>query len=285
MSDTNHHFHLHLVSDSTGETLLATSRAVVARYQNAQAIEHIYPMVRDKKSLETVIKNIDGKPGIVLYTIADKLLGNNLHSACSKMGVPNVSILEPIFSIFQKYLGMATSHKPGAQHELNSDYFKRMEALNFTLMHDDGLLPDNIDEAEVVLLGISRTSKTPTSIYLANRGVKTVNLPLVPNVKIPQQLYEAKKPLIVALIASTDRIYQVRENRLLGSGEISSTLNYVDRAHIANEIVYTRKLVSENKWPLIDVTTKSIEETAANIIALLNDHKQRIDHIDEDSLS
>lgn len=274
------YFHLHLISDATGETLIAASRAVTSQYKGRQAIEHVYPLVRSRKQLEKVIDDIDREPGIVLYTIADTLLGKHLEDRCKAMGIPVVSVLEPIFQIFQSYLGIASARKVGAQHELNNEYFSRIDALNFTMMHDDGALPQDIEEADIVLVGISRTSKTPTSIYLANRGIKTANIPLVPGVDPPPALLKAKKPLVVALIASTDRILQVRQNRILGSRlhapgtpqGAGPSPDYVDRSAIAEELVLTRKLCARQGWPMIDVSRKSIEETAAAVLALRARH-------------
>lgn len=267
-------FHLHLISDSTGETLIAASRAVTSQYQSTNAIEHVHPMVKNATRMEAVISEIDNKPGIVLFTIADEALAQTLETACARMGLPCVSVLEPIFKTFQSYLGMAGDHKPGAQHELNAEYFNRIDAINFTLMHDDGALPDDMEEADILLLGISRTSKTPTSIYLANRGLKTANIPLVPGMRVPDSVINAKKPLTVALIASTDRIYQVRQNRILGLDDSSSGHTYTDRASIAEELSQTRKLCKRHNWPMIDVSRKSIEETAAAIYALWVDKRE-----------
>ena len=275
MTKTDRQFHLHLISDATGETLIATSRAVASQYANTHAIEHVYPMVRNMNQMKTVIAGIDAKPGIVLYTIADPEIGSFLLDKCNEMGIPAVNVLEPIFKTFQSYLGIETAHKVGAQHELNAEYFKRIDALNFTMMHDDGQLPEDIELADIILLGISRTSKTPTSIYLANRGIKTTNIPLVPNVALPQTVYQAKKPLIVALIASTDRIFQVRQNRILGLESALKNNDYIDRATIAAELAHTRKLCKRNNWPMIDVSRKSIEESAAAIMALWNIHREK----------
>ena len=274
MPDSERYFHLHLISDSTGETLIAASRAVTSQYEKTHAIEHVYPAVRSKAKLLEAFENIDAKPGIVLFTIANDALAASLVERCEAMGIPCVSVLDPIFKIFQSYLGIAENRKTGAQHELNAEYFNRIDAINFTLMHDDGALPDNINEADIVLLGISRTSKTPTSIYLANRGFKTTNFPLVPNGTIPEKLLKAKKPLLVALIASTDRIFQVRQNRLLGNEGRTNSNMYADRASIAEELAQTRKLCKRHSWPMIDVTRKSIEETAAEILALWHNHQR-----------
>jgi regulator of PEP synthase PpsR (kinase-PPPase family) len=272
MPDTKRHFHLHLISDSTGETLIAASRAVASQYEKTLPIEHVYPMVRNRGRLDEVLEAIDEKPGIVLFTIADEILSAYLTERCREMGIPCISLLRPIFDVFQSYLGIPAAQKSGAQHELNAEYFKRIDALNFTLMHDDGQLPDNIEQTDVLLMGISRTSKTPTSIYLANRGIKTANFPLVPNVEIPRRIIKAKKPLVVVLVASTDRIHQIRQNRVLGNDNSTALNPYTDRASIAEELAHSRKLSHRFHWPRIDVTRKSIEETAAAILALWQQH-------------
>ncbi len=272
MNQAETYFHLHLISDATGETLIAASRAVTSQYKRTQAIEHVYPLVRNRKHLEKVIAAIDLEPGIVLYTIADSDLGQLLEENCKRMGTPCTSLLEPVFQIFQAYLGIPAARKVGAQHELNAEYFSRIDALNFTMMHDDGALPENIEDADIILIGISRTSKTPTSIYLANRGVKTANVPIVPGVDLPPAILAAKRPLVVALIATTDRIFQVRQNRILGDGVTSPSPVYIDRAAIAEELAHTRKLCQKRNWPMIDVSRKSIEETAAAILSLRAEH-------------
>jgi [pyruvate, water dikinase]-phosphate phosphotransferase / [pyruvate, water dikinase] kinase len=261
-------FHLHLISDATGETLLAAGRAASAQYKNARAIEHIYPLIRTEKQLLAVLAEIDASPGIVLYTIVDESLARLVDEKCQAMGLPCVSVLEPVLAVFQSYLGAPAGRRVGAQHVLDADYFKRIDALNFTMEHDDGQLTDDLDEADVVLVGISRTSKTPTSIYLANRGIKTANVPLVPGVDLPESLMEAKKPLIVGLIATAERISQVRQNRLLGAGGSYDGGTYIDRTVIASELAYARQLCHRHQWPTIDVTRRSIEETAAAILAL-----------------
>jgi regulator of PEP synthase PpsR (kinase-PPPase family) len=266
------YFHLHLVSDATGETLIAVSRAVTAQFQGVAAIEHVYPLVRNQTQLQRAISEIAASPGIVLYTLVDKELTTTLEQACIEIGSPFLSVLQPIFDSFQAYLGTASTSRPGAQHMLNAEYFKRIDALNFTMMHDDGQTSDSLDNADVVLLGVSRTSKTPTSIYLANRGVKTANIPLIPGVDPPQYIYSLQKPLIVGLIASPERIVQIRQNRLLGLNAQQDT-NYVDRHAVADEIAESRLLFRKNGWPMIDVTRRSIEETAAGIIDLLKAHR------------
>jgi regulator of PEP synthase PpsR (kinase-PPPase family) len=268
------YFHLHLVSDATGETLIAVSRAAAAQYQGISAIEHVYPLVRSSAQLDRVLNELEASPGIVLYTLVEPELAKRLEDACRDYGCPCLSVLDPVLMLFQSYLGTASTQRPGAQHVLNGEYFKRIDALNYTMIHDDGQLPHDLDSADVVLVGISRTSKTPTSIYLANRGIKTANIPLVPNIPPPPQLETARKPLIVGLVATPERIVQIRQNRLL-------TLNapedspYVDKAAVTEEVAFSRKLCARNNWPVIDVTRRSIEETAAAILELYRAHRLR----------
>lgn len=268
MSKPQSYFHLHLISDATGETLLAAGRAAAAQYKDARAIEHIYPLIRTEKQLDKVFEEIDAEPGIILYTMVDQTLSGLIDSRCATMGLPYVSVLEPVLTVFQAYLGTPAGRRVGAQHVLDADYFRRIDALNFTMDHDDGQLPPDMNEADIVLIGISRTSKTPTSIYLANRGIKTANIPIVLGVPLPDSLIAATKPLIVGLIASAERISQVRENRLLGFNPGFDASTYVDRAQISGELAYARQLCTRHGWPMIDVSRRSIEETAAAIVAL-----------------
>src|SRR5215468_2480125 len=261
-------FHLHLISDSTGETLITVARAASAQYSNASPVEHVYPAVRTNKQLDRVLTEIEEAPGVVLYTLLDQTLIGRLEEACRDLGLPCLSILGPVLRLFQAYLGAESTHKVGAQHILNAEYFKRIDALNYTMMHDDGQLADDLENADVVLIGISRTSKTPTSIYLANRGVKTANIPLVLGVPTPPQLESVRHPLVVGLFASPERIVQIRENRLLGLKVHLDNDQYVDRQAVAEEIAFSRRLCAKHNWQLIDVTRRSIEETAAAIMAL-----------------
>ena len=265
-------FHLHLVSDSTGETLITVGRAATAQYQGISPIEHVYPLVRSQVQLDRVLTEIETAPGIVLYTLVDAALSSKLEEFCAQVGSPSMSILNPILNLFQSYLGAASSARPGAQHMLNAEYFKRIDAMNFTMMHDDGQMTDDLESADIVLLGVSRTSKTPTSIYLANRGVRTANIPLVPGVPPPPDLDRLKKPLVVGLVAAPERIVQIRQNRLL-SLNASDQSAYVDHDAVAAEISTSRKLFARRGWPVIDVTRRSIEETAAAILDLLRDHR------------
>ena len=262
------YFHLHMISDATGETLIATGRAASAQYSGARAIEHIYPLVRTEKQLGKVFEEIDAEPGIVLYTVVDRDLASRIDRNCAEMGLPCVSVLEPVIATFQSYLGTPAGRRVGAQHVLDAEYFRRIDALNFTMEHDDGQLPQDIDHADVVLVGISRTSKTPTSIYLANRGIKTMNIPIVRGIPLPEQLFAATKPLIVGLVATAERIAQVREHRILAAPGDLDMEHYVSRPAIAEELNHARAICTRHGWPLIDVTRRSIEETAAAILAL-----------------
>ncbi|MCL2452737.1 MAG: kinase/pyrophosphorylase [Alphaproteobacteria bacterium] len=267
-----HYFHLHLVSDATGETLIAASRAVAAQYDGVSSIEHVYPLVRTKTQLDRAIAEIEEAPGIVLFTLVDQQLAEELQSACKKASVPCLSVLQPILDLFQSYIGTAMRLRPGAQHMLNADYFRRIEALNFTVLHDDGQQAENFEEADVVLMGVSRTSKTPTSIYLANRGIKAANIPLVPDIPLLDLVLGLEKPLVVGLVASAERIVQIRENRLLAL-KANPDSPYVDRLLVADEIRRARKICAAQGWPVIDVTHRSIEETAAAVIDLIKIHR------------
>lgn len=268
-------FHLHLVSDATGETLITVARAAAAQYENVSAVEHVYPLVRTSKQLERVITEIEDSPGIVLYTLLEPVLTDRLEAKCAEFGVPCLSVLGPVLRLLQAYLGAETTPRVGAQHTLNAEYFRRIDALNYTMLHDDGQHTDDLENAEIVLIGVSRTSKTPTSIYLANRGVKTANVPLVPGTPLPSQLEKLNKPLVVGLYASPERIVQIRQNRLLGLNVHREDDSYIDRQAVAEEVAFSRRLCARHNWPSIDVTRRSIEETAAAIMTLLADRQRQ----------
>src|SRR5262249_27783973 len=269
-------FHLHLVSDSTGETLITVARAAAAQYATISPIEHVYPLVRTMKQLDRVLAEVETSPGIVLYTLLDSELIEKLEEKCRDLGLPCRSILGPVLRVFQAYLGTETTPRVGAQHMLNAEYFKRIDALNYTMLHDDGQHVDDLEGADVVLVGVSRTSKSPTSIYLANRGVKTANVPIVPGVATPPQLERLKKPLVVGLYASPERIVQIRQNRLLGmKADHRDGDAYVDRQAVAEELAFSRRLCARHNWPLIDVTRRSIEETAAAVMALISERRRQ----------
>jgi regulator of PEP synthase PpsR (kinase-PPPase family) len=279
MTETPPSFHVHLVSDSTGETLVAVARAAASQYAGISSVDHVHPLVRSARQLERVLKEIEAEPGIVLYTLVEEELIETLEGRCRDLGCPCLSVLAPVFQLLRSYLGAEQANMPGAQHQLDAEYFRRIDALNYTMAHDDGQDSQGryLAEADVILLGVSRTSKTPTSIYLANRGVKTANIPLVPDLPPPHGLETLKGPLIVGLVASPERIVAIRHNRLLGlEGDKAGRLqesNYVDPGSVASEIMASRRFCARHGWPTIDVTRRSIEETAAAIMAMLVEHR------------
>jgi len=267
-------FHLHLISDATGETLLAVGRAAAAQYATVSAIEHVFPLIRNQKQLNHALSEVEANPGIVLYTLVDKELAAHVETRCQELGVPCLSVLGPVLGLFQNYLGTETTPRVGGQHTLNADYFRRIDALNFTMMHDDGQHTDDLEQADVILVGVSRTSKTPTSIYLANRGIKTANIPLVRGIDPPPQLKTVAKPLVVGLYASPERIVQIRQNRLLTLNAQQADSSYIDRHAVSEEINASKRLCVEHGWPSIDVSRRSIEETAAAVLALLQERRR-----------
>lgn len=258
-------FHLHLVSDASGETLTMIAKAAAVQYPLVRAIHHMHPLIRTRKQLADVVDKIKAHPGIVLYTVINADLGRDLEQACRVLGLPCVAVLEPVLNAFGAYLGTASTPVVAGQHVLDADYFRRVDAMHFSMVHDDGQNTETLHEADIILVGISRTSKTPTSIYLANRGYKTANVSLVPDLPVPKTLEEAAKPLIVGLIASAERIAEIRRNRVMTFND-GRLQDYVDMDRIKEEIALTRRLCQRHGWPVIDVSRRSIEETAAAVI-------------------
>jgi len=263
------------VSDSTGETLITVARAVAAQYANVTPVEHVYPLVRSQKQLDRVLAEIEEAPGIVLFTLLENDLVERLEGKCKEINIPSLSIIGPVMQLFHAYLGASTTGRVGAQHVLNADYFKRIDALNYTMLHDDGQHVEGLEEADVVLVGVSRTSKTPTSIYLANRGIRTANVPLVPGIAIPHQLESLKKPLVVSLHATPERLIQVRQNRLLSMGANAGNDIYTDRQSVADEVSFAKRLSAKHGWVQLDVTRRSIEESAAAVMKLYADRQRQ----------
>jgi [pyruvate, water dikinase]-phosphate phosphotransferase / [pyruvate, water dikinase] kinase len=231
--------------------------------------------VRSQKQLDRVLDEIEEAPGIVLFTLLEKDLVGRLEAKCQQMNIPSLSIIGPVMQLFQAYLGAATTGRVGAQHTLNAEYFKRIDALNYSMMHDDGQHVEGLEEADVVLVGVSRTSKTPTSIYLANRGIRTANVPLVPGIAMPHQLETLQKPLVVSLHATPERLIQVRQNRLLSMGSGPGNDDYIDRQAVTDEVAFARRLSAKFNWAQLDVTRRSIEETAAAILKLFTDRQRQ----------
>lgn len=268
------YFHVHLVSDSTGETLNAMTKAVCARFDTVLPIEHIYPLVRSTRQMERVIREIEDAPGIVVHTIVDHELRALLEDAARKRLTPCIAALDPMTAALGRYLGAQLSTRVGAQHTLDTDYFNRIEALNYAIGHDDGQGGQNLDAADVILVGVSRTSKTPTSIYLAHRGVRAANVPLVPGAPLPETLFKLRRALVVGLVVSPDRLIQIRRNRLLSLNENRESA-YIDNDAVREEIIQARRLFDRQGWPVIDVSRRSVEETAAAVINLLAAHRAK----------
>ena len=266
------YFHLHLISDATGETLTTIAKAAAVQYAQVRPIEHVHPLVRTQRQLERVLQEIESAPGIVLYTVVNETLQTALEQRCRELAVPCLHVLEPIMKIFESYLGAPKTPIVAGQHVLDADYFRRIDALNFTMAHDDGRLPDDLNQADIVILGVSRTSKTPTSIYLAQRGYKTTNLLLVPRIDVAPALLEPHKAFVVGLVASPDRIAEIRRHRAMMMSDRDLD-DYVDRTRIAEEVAYSRRLCARHGWPVIDVTRRSIEETAATILKLMHERE------------
>jgi hypothetical protein len=263
------YFHVHLVSDSTGETLNAMARAVCARFENVLPIEHIYALVRSPRQLERALTDIEEAPGVVIHTIVDDQLRTALEEGVRRLDMPCIAALDPLVSSLQRYLGASISRRVGVQHALDNDYFNRMDALNYAIGHDDGQGGQDLEQADVVLVGVSRTSKTPTCIYLAHRGVRAANVPLVPTRPPPEKLFELKNTLVVGLTISPDRLIQIRRNRLLSLKEDRES-TYIDIEAVREETVKARRLYERQGWPVIDVTRRSVEETAAAVLNLLH---------------
>jgi len=267
------YFNVHLVSDSTGETLSGVMRASCTQFDNVAPLEHSYYLVRSHKQLERVLREIEASPGIVMFTMASPELRSTLERRCRELGCPTVAVLDPVLDLLQRYLGVELSHRTGSQHALDPEYFQRMDALNFTLNHDDGHGLDDLEDADVVILGVSRVSKTPTCIYLAHRGIRAANIPLVPDLPITSHLENLKRPLVVGLKVTTERLADIRRARLRAWNEQLSN-NYADEERVAEELRYAVKLCAKHNWPMVDVTRRSIEETAALIMNMLTERRR-----------
>jgi regulator of PEP synthase PpsR (kinase-PPPase family) len=264
------YFHVHLVSDSTGETLNAMLKATASQFAAAKPLEHIYALIRSRAQMEKTLAEIEASPGLVLYTVINPDLRRLLEIRCSELQTPAISVLDPLLNAFTDYLGLEQSLRPGAQHELNDAYFKRIAALDYTLSHDDGQMVWDLEPADVVLVGVSRTSKTPTCMYLANRGVKAANVPLVPTADPPPELFNLRKPMVIGLVASPERLAQIRQSRIGGMNAEGAAEEYSDLELIRQEVLKAKRLFAKHRWPTIDVTRKSVEETAAAILTKLS---------------
>ncbi|WEK40815.1 MAG: kinase/pyrophosphorylase [Candidatus Brevundimonas colombiensis] len=267
------YFHVHLVSDSTGETLNAMAKAVTARFDGVIPIEHIYALVRSEKQMERVLQEVASAPGVVLHTLVDRDLREQLEEGCRRLDMPQIGALDPLVGAMSRYLGAALSTRIGAQHALDHDYFNRIAALDFAMAYDDGQGSlEQLEGADVVLCGVSRTSKTPTCIYLAHRGIRAANVPLVPGQEDGERLTRLKNPLVIGLTVSPDRLVQIRRNRIDNLNANPSSA-YTDQEAVRDETIRARRAFERRGWPTIDVSRRSVEETAAAITNLLSEHR------------
>ena len=263
---------LHLVSDATGETNHQVARACLVQFGDVHANEHVWTLVRTPAHIEKILASAAENPGPVLFTLVDPELRRILQDGCQRINVPCVSILDAVVDTLSAYLGTAIARpRPGGQHELDAAYFDRIEAMNFTIAHDDGQMAESLHEADIVLVGVSRTSKTPTSLYLANRGYKTANIPFVPAVDLPAELFQLTNPFVIGLTNDPNRLIQIRQNRILMLNQRDNT-DYVDLERVREEVQTARRLFAKQGWPVIDVTRRSIEETAAAVLQRYQRH-------------
>ncbi|MBC2670055.1 pyruvate, water dikinase regulatory protein [Novosphingobium piscinae] len=266
--------HLHLLSDSTGETLEMIAKAALAQFDDADVIRHFWPMVRSQQHLDRIMAEIAANPGLVLFTLVNAEIRRRLEERCRALGLPTVPALDAVTAVLEDMLGQQAKARPGRQHMLDDAYFARVDAIQFTIAHDDGIAAEDWEHADIVLAGVSRTSKTPTSIYLANRGYKVANIPIVVESPPPAILFALRRPLVVGLTTAPDRLIQVRRNRLLSLSQAPTT-DYVNEDQVAREVQFARRLFADNGWPVIDVTRRSIEETAAAVIKLYQEYRSR----------
>ncbi len=266
--------HLHLLSDSTGETLETIAKAALSQFDGVETVKHFWPMVRTEGHIERILNDITQNPGLVLFTLVNHELRRTLETRCKALGLPTVAALDPVLDALSTMLGQEAKARPGLQHMLDAAYFARVEAIQFTIAHDDGVNWENWEQADIVLAGVSRSSKTPTSIYLANKGYKTANIPIVIESPPPHSLYTLKHPLVVGLVTGADRLVQIRRNRLLSLNQTPDT-DYVDEDAVKREIGFARRMFADNDWPVIDMTRRSIEEAAAAIINLYNERQTK----------
>jgi len=266
------YFNVHLVSDSTGETLAGVMRATCAQFDDILPIEHSYFLVRSARQLERVVRDIEAAPGVVMFTLSNMEHRAMLEKACAEIGAPCVAVLDPVLEVTSRYLGQELNHRVWASRRLTAEYFKRIDALDFAMDHDDGQQQIELLDADVILVGVSRTSKTPTSVYLAHRGVKAANVPIVPNVPLPPELFGKLRPLVVGLTISADRLVHIRRNRLMAMKETRAG-EYTEEDSVRAEVMHAQRLFEREGWPTVDVSRRSIEETAAAVLNLLAEHR------------
>ena len=261
-------FHLHLVSDATGETVSSVARACLVQFEDVEGIEHLWWLVRTQGQAERVIAGIEANPGIVLFTLVDPAIRSILEEACRHLRVPCIPVLDPVIGALSGHLEVGFRAQPGRQHALDAEYFSRIDAMHYTLAHDDGQMLHDLDTADIILVGVSRTSKTPTSMYLANRGLKVANVPLVPGVEPQSELLDCKGPLIVGLTKDAKSLSEIRQARLKFLNHDPET-EYADPDKVREEVAWARRIFTRHSWPVIDVTKRSIEEASAAILQLI----------------
>ncbi len=266
--------HLHLLSDSTGETLEMIAKAALAQFDDAEVIRHFWPMVRSRQHLDRILEDLAANPGLVLFTLVNPETRQRLEERCRALGLPHVAALDTVTAALEDRLGQQAVGRPGRQHAMDEAYFARVDAIHFTIAHDDGIAWEDWEEADIILAGVSRSSKTPTSIYLANRGYKVANIPLVVESPPPPLLYQLTRPLVVGLTTAPRRLVEIRRNRLLSLNEKAETA-YADEDRVEHEVAFARRMFADNGWPVIDVTRRSIEETAAAVIRLHTERAAR----------
>jgi regulator of PEP synthase PpsR (kinase-PPPase family) len=266
-------FHLHLVSDATGETLSSVARACLVQFEQVQPIEHMWWLVRSQGQVARVVAGIEAEPGVVLATLMDGAVRALLEEACRQLRVPFIPVLDPVMAALSGYLNVEFGAQPGRQHVLDADYFARIDAMHYTLAHDDGQLLSGLEDADVVLTGVSRTSKTPTCMYLANRGIKAANVPLIPGMAAPPELMSLKGPLIVGLTKEPKSLADIRRSRLKFLQQDDET-DYADEERVKTEVAEARRLFARQGWPVIDVTRRSIEEASATILQMLKQRRE-----------
>lgn len=264
-------YNLHLVSDSSGETVSGIARACLVQYDEDAVTEHFWWLVRTKGQMKRVIDGIKAAPGLVIFTLLDPAVRNLLEQACRDLGVPCVSALDPVMNALQVMFNKEGNHEIGRQHNLDEEYFDRIEAMHFAMAHDDSQTLDGLKNADIVLIGVSRTSKTPTCMYLANRGLRCGNIPLVPGIELPEDVIAAPRPLFVGLTREPKSLTDIRQSRLRLMNE-DRDMDYAELDQVKEEVAASRRLFRKHGWPVIDVTRKSIEETAASIIQIYNEH-------------
>ena len=264
--------HLHLVSDATGETNHQIARACLVQFDGVRVKEHVWSLVRTRSYLDKVVAGVEANPGPVLFTLIDGELREKLENACRRLEVPCIPVLDPILRALGDHLGLESHGRPGRQHELDAAYFRRIDAMDFTLAHDDGQWLHDLEDADIVIVGVSRTSKTPTSLYLANRGFKTANVPIVPGVPVPDELFHLKRPMVVSFTTDPARLIQIRRNRVLMLKQREET-DYVALERVRKEVADARQIATRQNWQIIDVTRRSIEETAASVLQKLEERE------------